>query len=249
MTFYSKEAIDEIANKWIELDERVPALTSDYITYEYNTDKGLEYGRHGFARRLQTVARCIDKAFSAIPADIDHFPTKTQRADVTIYVQAFVVNIVGCLDNLAWVWNYEKHLQLGRHKVVLNGAYMNLPKNMAELIASYKDWFAYIKDYRDALSHRIPIYIPPFVFVESHSDEYRRIQDERKAAILKRDLEKLNALDRREEAISMFKPIALHSIVESPGILGFHQQMLRDFLTIEQLGLYMLEALAVEGSS
>ena len=45
----------------------------------------------------------------------------------TMLIQSFVINVQGCLDNLAWIWVFETGLKgrdgkdLGRHVVGLGG--------------------------------------------------------------------------------------------------------------------------------
>src|SRR5205085_2909290 len=37
----------------------------------------------------------------------------------------------------------------------------SLPQHFREYLASFDEWFGYLENYRHALAHRVPLYIPP----------------------------------------------------------------------------------------
>ena len=90
------------------------------------------------------------------------------KLDSTINLHAFLINIFGLLDNLAWVVIHEQQLtdKIDKKNV---GLYENKTQVcFTEKFRSYlnsdrmKKWRnEYLKNYRDALSHRIPPYVPP----------------------------------------------------------------------------------------
>jgi hypothetical protein len=84
--------------------------------------------------------------------------------DATIYIQAFIMNAFGALDNLAWIWVTEKPLNVGKMETGLGPKCKSVrasftPETQAYL-SELDDWFVHIVDFRDALSHRIALYIP-----------------------------------------------------------------------------------------
>jgi hypothetical protein len=105
--------------------------------------------------------------------------------DATIALQAFVLNIVGCIDNLAWVWVCEKPVS------AKNGADLepravglwkkhtqvrdSLSSGFREFLETREPWFEHTRGFRDSLAHRIPLYIPPYGVRHSRLDEHARL--------------------------------------------------------------------------
>lgn len=197
-------------------------LIDQFTTRHYQQPRAREFAQHGFSRRLKTITRCIEQVFALIPPDADGEQSAEIRADTEICIQAFVSNVFGTIDNLAWIWTYERQV------VQTNGqppprAWVGLRPDNAFLRATFSedfqqflatlgDWFAYLEDYRDALAHRIPLYIPPLVVTTNHPN-------------------------------GEFRPLIMHSFEEGADPFEFHSQMLTDFSIIDSLGRRILEEL------
>jgi hypothetical protein len=71
----------------------------------------------------------------------------------------------GCVDNLAWIWVHERGIAVNRRHVGLRRHNKEVRNTFSPEFHSYLEsldsWFEYLVDYRDALAHRIPLYIPP----------------------------------------------------------------------------------------
>jgi hypothetical protein len=98
-----------------ELDEQRGKLVHQYLklvsllhTRTYRSERGREYAFHGFGRRLEILRTAIDEVFTALPPEREGIPENEERLKATIAIQAFVLNIMNCLDNLAWIWVYER---------------------------------------------------------------------------------------------------------------------------------------------
>ena len=101
--------------KLAELNEQRGKLVAQYLnlvlrfqTRGYRTERGKEYAFHGFSRRLDILRTAIDEVFTALPPDREGIPEREEVLKATIAIQAFVLNMVGCLDNLAWIWVHER---------------------------------------------------------------------------------------------------------------------------------------------
>jgi hypothetical protein len=46
------------------------------------------------------------------------------------------------------------------------------PNEFRTFIDSRQKWFENLKDFRDSLAHRIPLYIPPFMIRDEDGEEY-----------------------------------------------------------------------------
>ena len=73
----------------------------------YLHDRSRTLAAHGIVRRLRLLSRCIEQVYSLIdPADDN--PTKDEITDAAIFLQAFIINAFGAIDNLARLWVWEK---------------------------------------------------------------------------------------------------------------------------------------------
>jgi endonuclease YncB( thermonuclease family) len=86
--------------------------------------------------------------------------------DAQINVQAFFANVYGSVDNLAWVWVHERGLKtIPRNRVGLRVQNTEVRATLSTAFQDYlksrDEWFEHVIEYRDALAHRILLYIPP----------------------------------------------------------------------------------------
>jgi hypothetical protein len=109
--------------------------------------------------------------FSIVPPDRKGIPTASEISDLTINIQAFLVNIFGCIDNLGWIWAQEKGLTkedgsaLPNNWIGLGAKNKSVRESFSLSFQSYlkkiDPWFEGMVDFRHALAHRISPYIPP----------------------------------------------------------------------------------------
>src|SRR5712671_1522714 len=88
-----------------------------------------------------------------------------------ICIQAFTFNAFACLDNLAWIWVCEKKLTTEQGDPIPAGKVglgkkcklvrRSLPADIRKYLKSLDAWFDHLENFRHALAHRIPLYIPP----------------------------------------------------------------------------------------
>lgn len=100
----------------------------------------------------------------------------------------FDSTIHGVPDNLAWVYVLEKGLTLNPTQIGLfkKTTQEYLPQEICTYLASkeIKRWHQeYAKNYRDALAHRIPLYVPPSTWSPEHEQKYRELHNQIEQAI------------------------------------------------------------------
>src|SRR5581483_4996080 len=95
------EGRSDASRKFVELRER-------YLIRAYKNAQAVEHATHGFSRRLGTLIRAVNLVFDLLPPELDAIPERDTVVDATIAIQSFVLNTFGCLDNLAWIFVYEK---------------------------------------------------------------------------------------------------------------------------------------------
>jgi hypothetical protein len=208
---------------------------------------------HGFCRRLGTLIRAIDQVYEILPPERDDIPERDEVVDATISIQSFVFNTFGCLDNLAWIWVYEKDLK-GKDGADVDPTWVGLGKNNKHVRQSFSDefrtflesrqnWFDAIKGFRDSLAHRIPLYIPPYIVASENMDEYNRLERASGEALQRVDVKEYDRLQAEQKKLGRFRPWMTHSQYEKAPSIIFHTQLLSDYVTIDEFGRTMLEEL------
>jgi hypothetical protein len=118
-----------------------------------------------------------------------------------------------------------------------------LSPELRAYLAGLTGWFEYLVDYRDALAHRIPLYIPPGNVPKEKLEDYNGLVTQMNAASAAGNFAEYDRLSAKQEALLVFRPWISHSLDEQKGIPYFHPQLLSDFLTVEEVGSKVLEEL------
>jgi hypothetical protein len=245
--YFTQEHIAQMREKLQMIAPKTDRLLLNYVAHNFTDIKAKEYAHHGFVRRIQTFARCIQNVFKIVPLGTAKIPSKARLYDAQINIQAAIGSAYGCVDNLAWVWVYERRIVIDRKQVGLRKHNKKVRDTLSPELRAYLDslegWFDYLVDYRDALAHRIPLYIPPGC-VRSKDHERARELERRKTAALNALLpQEYERLDAEAMKLLVFRPLICHSFTEMPAPYAFHPQLIADFLTVEELGEKMLAEL------
>jgi hypothetical protein len=252
MPYYSSEHLLEIDSHFVTVRKRYEDLMILYSSRTFKDARAREFAAHGFPRRLKTLVRCIDNVFAIIPPDQEEFPTANELADCTINIQAFIFNAFASIDNLAWIWVQEKQLTrngkpLGKREVGLRKhneiVRASFSPSFRDYLDNLENWFVEMGDFRDALAHRVPLYIPPYVVKESNGPAYNDLSRRMEEAFRCYDFDKHDALEAEQQRLGLFIPVMTHSFSEQVGSVCFHPQILADFATVEDLGSKFLDEL------
>lgn len=223
------------------------------MEFRFGNERAKEYAVHGLSRRLSGLVRCIENTFRAIPPELDGVPTSDAVHDTEIQVQAFITNVFGCLDNLAWVWVLERNTTkpdgepIPPEWIGLRTTNKLVRKSLSGALRKHLEhaasWFAYLEDYRHALAHRIPLYIPPFAIDPRNEARYHEFEESITRLIIDGQLDEAAALKKERDGLKFFRPFIVHSWGETRP-MEFHVQMLADFKTIEAISAKLLDELA-----
>lgn len=165
---YQPQHIQQIELDYI--DSRAAYNNTLVLTFDLQTrlsnQQAQEFLLHGASRRLQILNRCIENIFSVYPPSRTESLRHDELVDICINLHAFFVDLFGIFDNLAWVFVHEKGvslrgLQVGLYKDATQAL---LTDRFREYLNSVTiaHWHNYhLREFRDALVHRIPLYIPP----------------------------------------------------------------------------------------
>eukprot|EP00873_Tetraselmis_striata_P031999 jgi/Tetstr1/452263/TSEL_039299.t1 len=224
-----------------------------------SSPEATEYARHGFARRLASLHHAVDRLFEVLPPDLEGIPNKAQLADASAFIQNALVHVYGCLDNLAWLWVKEAGIKKA-NGADLPASHIGLRPSNTEVVSSLSEnfqaelsalieWFDYVDDYRHALAHRIPLYIPPYSVLEADAATYHDHGAAIGDALTAQDWDAMDEHEAAQEALKTFRPQIFHSLSTTKKSMVFHAQLLADFATVEKIGLLMLEEIESRGSN
>lgn len=235
---YTKEGAESLLRDKALLYSDYRRLMLEFIR-QFGSSPAQEYAVHGFLRRLGTLIRCIENVYSLYAPERSDIPSKDILNDISINLQGFIFNTFGCIDNLAWVWvilndvkdqgGALKPTQVNFENRVVK---KTLPTEFRNYLHSRERWFAYLTEFRHALAHRIPIYIPPYAVDPKRSQEYTELEGRKNAALSRGDVRAYDQLDAQQDALGWFNPVMIHSYATSSGAPRFHEQPLVDFKTV-----------------
>ncbi|AWM03200.1 hypothetical protein [Bradyrhizobium amphicarpaeae] len=250
-SYLKPDQIEKIKETLSEIEPKYNRLMFAVTHRRYGTERSWEYAQHGYGRRLGTIKRCIENVFTLIAPDESAVPDRNVLHDAQINIQAFYANVYGCIDNLAWVWVYERGLEssIPRARVGFRSNNKELRAALSHEFRLYLEsidpWLEYLIEYRDALAHRIPLYIPPGNVRLKDTDEYNALSRRMTEALYSReDVSEYEMLSFEVEKLLVFQPLIAHSVKETTGRPVFHVQMLTDFVTVEEIGYKVLDELA-----
>lgn len=251
--YFSDEALEHLREEYRAVSGKFERLFVEYLNRDYQDARVGEYAKHGFLRRLKTMVRCIDNVFAILPPDRADIPTNEELSDAAINIQAFVFNVFGSADNLAWIWVREKNLTqddgteipkiwvgLRQQNTFVRDSFS---PEFREYLEGLSDWFDNLENFRHSLAHRIPLYIPPYTVPDDRLEAYQELEGRMSEALRLVDIAQHDRLSAEQRALVAFWPVMTHSFEEETRPVVFHAQLLADFNTVEELGRKMLEEL------
>lgn len=252
--FFSDDEIAQINDEYWRLNAKYARLLLGYIQFSFCNPRAREFAHHGVARRLKNLVQCIHNVFRAIPPDLNEIPTTEQISNAEINLQSFIFNLFGFFDNIAWIWVYERNIKNAKG-VSLKPGQVGLWKQHTEVRNSFSNDFRdcliqsdgwhenYLKGYRHALAHKIPLYIVPYFISPEDEALYRELDESIFQALSCGNSDTFRSFWTEQETLGKFRPIMCHSVYEDPKPIVFHAQMLADFNTIDKIASKFLDEL------
>jgi hypothetical protein len=216
---FTPNQIQQLRDAYVTVSGTYLRLMYACLSLPTENAKSHEYISQGFVRRLGTLQRCIENVYSIYPPERSDIPSREEWVDLAINLQSFVFNIFGCIDNLAWVWATERQLMtesggslrpmdISFQKKLLR---KTLPAEFRDYLDSLRDWFRNMEDFRHALAHRIPLYVPPYTVAPADVERHNELEKQKGQAIERRDFNEWERLDAEQTSLGTFTPAMTHS--------------------------------------
>lgn len=250
---YNEESLRQLSDKYSELSRTRDRLMFRLI--ELNSallnERAKEYCMQGVGRRLGTLTRCIENIYKLFPINRTELLPREDLLDLGINLHAFMVNVSGLFDNLAWVYVLEydlvgnpKECKLHRNSVSLfnRDLQRQMPANFSSYLCSdhLREWYSeHSKNYRDAVAHRIPLYVPPSLLTGEAQRRYLELE----AQIQDLDISKPENLELygkildEQTMLGEANPLCVHSTSELARPMYLHAQVLADYAMVEEVVL------------
>lgn len=248
---YTPDAIAQLYGRLSKIQPDFDELRLRFLTRSYRTEPAKEFTTHGFLRRVSMLEHCIDRIFQTCPPESKESPENL--SDTTLFIQAFIFNLFGALDNLAWIWVSERGVtkpdgeELSRGMVGFGPKCKFVRRSLSPEFRAYlesiKGWFDEIEGFRHGLAHRIPLYVPPYVVPRANHERFDELQDQINAAIASRRHKDYDRLSAEQNALGHFSPVMKHSYTDSKTALAFHSQILHDWVTLREAAHHLLRDL------
>ncbi len=245
---YEPESLQEIELYYSGLRFRYQELLLKTVSLsgKLKNDRAAEFLRHGVGRRIEILHRCIQNIFRIFPPDWREKLSQEDRVDLEINLHAFLMNVYGIVENLGLSLAYEDGL-VGDHST------QNVPVKQVNFFSkrfqrllnpklqeylqqkNTASWYReYSKNYRDALAHRIPPYVPPSTLNPDEAKRFTEIDNELKGLSYVSDLSRIDKLHEEQDGLGRPNPLFVHSFSEKSKPVFLHGQVLTDFITIEE---------------
>lgn len=263
--FFSAEQIKQLKDEFSTVEEKYKKLLIKYTTLQLSNAEAYEYAYHGFTRRLGTLKRCMQNIYALCPPDRakSDKPSRDECLDLGINLQSFVFNVFGCLDNLAWIWAKERQLKddkgklLDKNKIslmskdknkIIRQSFSQEFQNYLDTLQEKKDrpksWHENLEDFRHALAHRIPLYVPPFAITPEDQEKSDRLEKQMREELKKHNFQEFDRLNAEQDSLGFFLPCMSHSFSENSPRVVFYSQILDDWNTIAEISEKFIEELS-----
>jgi hypothetical protein len=223
---------EELTATWVSLARDVtPLLTQE---------RAQEHIGHGAARRLMIITRCVKNIFAIFPVRKTELLNEDERTDLEINLHAFLIHVHGLPDNMAWAYILERKVPMDPRDIGLfqKKTIKHFPIELQTYLNSISNWHQnYAKNYRDALAHRIPPYVPPAAWTPEHEQEFKDFHQRAEQAMREGNFELALELHEQKHDVGIIHPAFLHSFLDEKacGPMLLHPQVIVDTRTILEI--------------
>jgi hypothetical protein len=155
------------------------------IAQQLTNQNARYYMRFGAGRRLRMIFYAYREIIFTADPERDNPLSHDEQLELSRDVNILYMNVRGVLDNFAWCFLYEKEPgainSISRTDVDLfSTKFRKLPcfSKIKQEIYAHDDWNKEVKERRDPVAHRIPLYIPPSILTEEEAETYNELNNE-----------------------------------------------------------------------
>ncbi|MFG1182845.1 hypothetical protein [Xanthobacter versatilis] len=173
--------------------------------------------RYGVMRRLRMIDSSF-KSFQTIVPPNRILPLSQDQSDRACRdLNAIYIDLLGLLDNYAWVAVYQTGsaptraagpMSIGLFKPAFKAEVAFQP--LIAAMKEFDDWEKDVKTRRNPAVHRMPLYVPSAALTPEDVSEFERIEAQISRALHAQEFEKLTSLRDSQQRIGTLIPKFLH---------------------------------------
>ena len=248
MVPYPPKTVDELIERQHSLKFDLQKLMVECIQHgqALPESSAREHMIRGAGRRLGVLVHSTENIFSLFPLTTTKPLDRDAVADIQVYLHAFLMNLYGVFENWGWAFVLRHDLEAsvgGRMGIGLFNRKTQkfLPPALRDYLTQgpVPEWHEkYLKNYRDALAHRIPPYVPPSEVTPEEGKRFNELEAERVDCLRNHDFERLDRVDAEQAEIGRPSWTFMHAFseVEPPRPLLLHGQLLTDSMGVVECG-------------
>jgi hypothetical protein len=156
-----------------------------HIAEQLTQENAKRYMKYGAGRRLDMIFSAYRAITLTVLPDRVKPLSYDEQSSLSRDINIIYMNLRGTLDNFAWCFLYEKEARavgsFSRMNIDLFAKkFRALPSfvKIAREISVHDDWNKEVKERRDPVAHRIPLYIPPSIVDTKEAERYKELVGE-----------------------------------------------------------------------
>jgi len=209
---------DDLESAILDLEDMKIWIVSE-VSPGVSFGRAREYLNHGVARRLSYLHYCASCVDSVLPKDRESRFSASEQKYLTMNLHVHWINLAGILDNLAWFTLFratEREVEVKRRKSIYLSS-RKVREHLSSAARAVLDeevttrWIAGMRNFRDALAHRIPPYVPPSLVLTEDVDAFRQVSEQIDQAILDGRFDDVSRLEAEQDQLTQMAPFVLHS--------------------------------------
>jgi hypothetical protein len=157
---------------------------------------------------------------------------------LTMNINSFYIHIKGILDNLAVIIDkkYEMNIHfmsIDLRKNKFKKALKNININLYQVLDDYSEWLDEIKNKRDPIAHKKPLYVPPGII--NSKEEQDKCDDINRKIELEKDVNKIIELMHEWGNIAGFHPYMIQH--DETTLEHIEETVLKDLKMLKELNV------------
>lgn len=179
--------------------------------------------RYGIMRRLRMLNSSFRSFQRLVPPNRTVPLSQSQSDEACADLNAMYINILGLLDNYAWVLVHQlgspSTKAAGRMAIGLFKPALSRDPGLSTVtsaLASFSAWEEEMKSRRNPAAHRMPLYVPRGSFSPEQLAEFERVDQMISESLHAGELDKIEPLTAKRDRIGNHLPLFMHDPGETP---------------------------------
>lgn len=200
------------------------------------------YMLYGAGRRLSMIFHAYRRLIFTADPKRDKPLSHDEQQELSLDINVLYMHALGVLDNYAWCFLFEKHPDRAddidkRQVGLFSKEFRKICPTFVSIsfeIDVHKGWFEELKDKRDPVAHRIPLYIPNAAIEPTDVPAYNRLYESFLENSAQKKFEEADVVFAALNQIGRF----VHGFVHHPegGVIPIYPTIPNDMGHLIQIG-------------